>query len=391
MKVLLLTDSDVFAGTERHILDLAVALRAEGCEVEIACPDRGILAERARGADVPVFAVEKGTGLDMVAVNRVRAGLRSGRIDLIHSHNGRTAFIAGLAVALAGRGRTVTTQHFVQPARTQRRGLRAWLARRLHGWLAERTGRIIAISEAVRAAILERREAAAEKVTTVWNGINDPTAEPLRPAAEVRAAFQIPRGAPLIVSAARLEPEKAVHLLIDAFAQLMPTHPSLRCLVAGEGRERAVLQAQIDRLGVAGLIRLIGYQPDVLSIIQAADFFVLPSPAEPFGLALVEAMALGKPVIAMRAGGPVEIVTDESGVLVSPNNADELRDAIRRVLDDPAHAHRLGSGARLRFLNCFTAARMARAILGIYREVLAADSVESPSIEQAQVLRESRQ
>ena len=349
------------------MLDLATALRADGIDVEIACPERGILAERGRLAGVPIFAVEKGRGLDIAAARRMSERLRTGKIDLIHSHNGRTIFIAALAATLARRGHTVATQHFTRPARLQRQGFRGWLSRRVHQALAGRTDHIVAISEIVRKGILERGEVGPEKVTMVWNGIADPSMEPLRPATEIRAEFHVPAGAPLIVSAARLEPEKSVHLLIEAFGKLRSTHPRAHCLIAGEGRQRAELQALIDRLGIADSLRLIGYQPDVLSIVGAANLFALPSPEEPFGLALVEAMALGRPVIAMRAGGPLEIVRDgESGLLVAPENAEELCAAMSLVLTDHTLANDLRHRARQRFLSCFTAQRMARDMARIY-------------------------
>lgn len=337
----------------------------------IACPEHGILAGRARQADIPMVPIEKGGALDLAAIRKLAAHLRRGEIDLIHSHNGRTAFIAAMAVLTAGRGHTVATQHFTSPARVGRHGLKGWLGRLLHTWVARHTDHTVAISEVVRQAILSRRESTPETVTMVWNGISDPAVRSLQDSTTVRKTLQVPAKAPLIVSAARLEPEKAVHVLVDAMAQLLPAFPHAVCLVAGEGHQRAALEAQIERLGLRDSVRLIGYQSDVHSIVRAADVFVLPSPAEPFGLALVEAMALGKPVVATMAGGPSEIVQDgESGLLASPDNAASLSVAIGRLLSDTAFSQAIGRRGRERFLRHFTARRMARDMNTIYRQTL---------------------
>ena len=371
MKIALLTDTTAFAGTEQHILDLGIALRDLGCAVEIACPAAGLLSERARSAGVAHFPVEKSAWLGLGAIATLRRRLQAGELDIIHSHNGRTALIAAIAARLAGGGRTITTQHFLQPARTLRRGPIAWVAKRLHAWVLARAARVIAISGPVRDAILERGEAPASSVQTVWNGIADPLAAPLLPAAALRAGFGIPEGAPLAVCAARLEPEKQVGVLIDAFRTVAAALPQARCLIAGEGRQHAALQQQIDAAGLQSSVRLVGFRSDVLSLVHAGDVFALPSAAEPFGLALVEAMALRKPVIATRAGGPLEIVQEgESGLLVPASDPAALGGAILRVLQDAALAERLGAGGRARFERFFTAPRMAAELLSIYQAVL---------------------
>jgi phosphatidylinositol alpha-mannosyltransferase len=148
--VLQFTDSDAFAGTERHMLDLATALRERGVRAEIACPARGPLAERARAAGVTVLEVEKGSGIDFPAVRKLRDALKAGRFDLVHSHNGRTALIAALATTAGGRGKTVTTQHFPATESPRRRGVGGLLSRAVHQWVLKKAARVVAISGPVR-------------------------------------------------------------------------------------------------------------------------------------------------------------------------------------------------------------------------------------------------
>jgi len=159
-----------------------------------------------------------------------------------------------------------------------------------------------------------------------------------------------------------------VGVLVSAMQAVAKEIPNVRCVVAGEGRLKLELEGQIAGLGLGHVVTLLGFRSDALEIVAAGDLFVLPSLAEPFGLSLVEAMALGKPVIATQAGGPLEIVApEETGLLVAPRDAVQLSAAILRILKDRALAQRMGRSGRERFLNHFTSARMAREIDAIYQ------------------------
>ena len=370
VRVLLFTDSDAFAGTERHMLDLARGLRGAGAEAGIACPGASPLAVRAREEGIKVVPIEKRGFVDWNAVWILRKRLRAGELEVIHAHNGRTALAATLAVKLSARGRCVLTQHFLEPTRALRRGPKALLSKAMHRWISRSAGHTVAISEAVRAGICERGEAAGDKITVVPNGIATPVAEKLTPPGEMRAALGIAAEAQLIVCAARLEQEKDVRSLVAAMPGIVAAAPDAVCVIAGEGSQRAALEAQIGALGLAGSIRLLGFREDALSLIQAADIFVLPSLAEPFGLVLIEAMALGRPVIATRAGGPREIVEENvTGLLIPPGDPAALARAMQLLLKDKVLRIGMGQRGHERFEERFTAARMAQETLLIYRKV----------------------
>ena len=368
LRVLLYTDADTFAGTERHMLDLARSLSILGIAVTLACPEPSALREAALKETLPVCAIQKHGLIDRVAVKRLRDLLRSGEIDIVHAHNGRTALIAALAARRAGRGRCVMTQHFLEPNHATQRGPKAVLTGLAHHWVMRQMSAIVAVSEAARTAMLARGEAPAAQIRVVPNGIAPPAVVCV--ADETRKGLGIAADALLVVCVARLEPEKDIGSLIRAISQVHDALPAARCLVAGDGSLRAGLEEQIACLGLTGVVRLLGFQPDAPAIIAAADVFALPSLAEPFGLVLLEAMAQGKPVIATQAGGPLEIVADgETGLLVPPASPEALAEAIQSLLDDPAKRRRLGEDGRTRFQNCFTAEKMAQATAKVYQQV----------------------
>ncbi len=363
----LVTDSAAFAGTERHMLELALGLRELGIAVSMVCPEGSPLACRAHEEGVPLIAIGGGDASDWAVALELRRWLAEGKLDILHAHNGRSALRACLARTLAQRGRVVITQHFLSPAHSQRTGWRGAAAGLGHRWVHFSADRMIAISNAVRVAALARGGISPAKLTTVYNGIRDPLSWPLRPPQEVRRARGI-GGEPLVVCAARLEPEKDVAMLLRAWHGMAEPRPL--CVIAGEGSQRRQLEEVIRCRRLGDCVRLAGFQEDVLSLINAADLFVLPSPAEPFGLALLEAMALGKPVVAVGAGGPAEMVEDgANGLLVPPGNERALAAAVQALMAAPARAATFGTQGRARFLECFTLGRMAGEIGAIYAEV----------------------
>ena len=370
MKIGLFTDRSNFAGTERHMLDLACALRAEGAEVEIICPPDAILAERARGESLPVFALSCENKLGILsALPKLWRAVRAGRWQVIHTHNGRTTLLAALGLYSGNGIALVTTQHFVDPARTKRRGIVAWISNAIHRAIGRRVDRVVAISETVREAAVARESAIAGKIRVVLNGIRDPSREMLIDPKIIRRTLGVEMDTPLVVCLSRLDAEKNLEVLIEAMGTVTAVIPPAVCVVAGAGDEQTRLQRQIDAAGLGGKVRLLGFQADPLSLARAGNLFVLPSALEPFGLSIVEAMALGVPVIAVRAGGPREIVVNGvSGWLVPPGDAAEMAAKIIAVLQQPDLAARLGVGGRERFLQAFTAGRMATEMLSVYHE-----------------------
>ncbi len=371
LRVALFTDADVFAGTERYILDLGCGLRDLGVEAMIACPTPAPLAERASAEGLTVIPIQKGGLIDRPAVKTLVELFQAGRLDIVHANNGRTMLASALAVTQAKRGRCVATQHFLEPDHVSRKGPKAAIYQAAHRWVSSRMAHYIAISEAVRQEILKRNEAPSAKVTTVLNGIRPLDPAKLTSPQQIRSEIGLGEETPLIVCAARLEREKDVTSLITAMGDVRTKFPDAVCVVAGQGACQADLTAQIQQNGLTGSVHLLGFRTDAQALIQAASVFVLPSLAEPFGLVILEAMALGRPVITTDAGGPREIVQDGvSGLLVPPANPAALGQAILHLLNDSALMTAMGRSGYERFLAHFTAARMAQDTLALYRRVL---------------------
>ena len=368
LRVALYINTVAFAGTERHILDLAAGLKAQGVEAAIFCPAASPLVAKAQEQGLLVVTIPQNA---ISAVRYLCRSLADG-YSILHTHNGQTALQAALAMRLARCGRCVMTQHFVSPAHVTYTGLKAALFSSAHHWVNQQITRFIAISEAVRAPMLTRGEASADRITVVPNGLSC-EAVPSEKAAALRAEFGITENAPLLVCVARLEREKDVSGLLTAFREVRERVPEARALVVGEGSQRQSLEAAAQTLGIADAVQFTGFREDARTAIAAADVFVLPSPAEPFGLVLLEAMALGKPVVAMDAGGPREIVViGETGLLVPPSDPAALAEALCRLLSSPEERQRMGAAGRRRYEECFTTTQMAQRTQAVYVQALGA-------------------
>ena len=172
--------------------------------------------------------------------------------------------------------------------------------------------------------------------------------------AEARRRLGLPKDGPLIGIVGRLQRWKGMHILVEAMPKVLETYPDAHCVVVGgdhafEPDYPAFLRERIDALHLKNTVTLAGLQSNVPEWMQAMDVIVHASDHEPFGIVVIEAMALGKPVVAGNTAGPTEIITDGVHGLLTPyGDAPALAAAILRYLDEPEYARQTGAAARQR-------------------------------------------
>jgi glycosyltransferase involved in cell wall biosynthesis len=230
--------------------------------------------------------------------------------------------------------------------------------------------RYIAVSHQIARSLHERFGVPEAKMQVIHNGIPR-----LELTSDVGPAFRATLGAvsgqQIVLNLARLDTQKGQRFLLEAAAQ----RPEPLYLIAGEGPLRADLQQQAQLLGLKDQVRFLGFRTDRSQLIGACDLFVLPSLDEGLPLALLEAMAAGKPVVACGVGGVGEVITHGvTGVLVPPADSRALAEAIGAVLSDRVLAERLGKAARERVETSFTCETMVHAVVGVYLKLLEAKS-----------------
>jgi glycosyltransferase involved in cell wall biosynthesis len=319
--------------------------------------ENGPMVEQARAASATVHIIPAGRlrqpASMLRCVKRIAAIVRQEHADLIFSWMPKAHFYAGLVSMMTG----VPTGWYQlgMPSKTQ--------------WMDCFTTLI------PTRGILACSRAGAEAQGRMWSSrlprVVHPGAEldrfdaaKLPSPAQLRQKLGLPLTGPLIGIVGRLQRWKGIHVLIEAMPRILQHHPDAHCVIVGgthdpEPAYPAYLNSRIADLRLTRQITMAGLQKNVPEWMQAMDVFVHASDREPFGIVIIEAMALGKPVVANNTAGPTEIITDGVDGLLTPfENADALADAVVRYLDHPAFAAQVGQAARRRAQD-FSTARFA--------------------------------
>jgi glycosyltransferase involved in cell wall biosynthesis len=361
-------------GMKGHVLQLATGLRAHGFECEIACPGDSELVQAALEANLLVHPVPIVGPLrprrDLLAIIALREVIRERRPALIHAHGSKAGLIARLAARHAGGSPIVVTVHNqVLYGGVSRLTRRVYIM--LERWLARRTARIITVSDALRAEMLQVYGLPASLVTTIHNGVDLSPFLAGGDGAAARERYGIPRDALVFGLAARFAPQKAHKVLVEAAEEVLERDTRAWALLAGDGPllERARSKARAGR--VRDRILFPGFETDVPGLLAALDVYASPAIAEGLGLATIEAMAAGLPVVSTTAGGTSEVVEDGvTGLLVPPGKPVPLAAALTRLLRDPVLRRTMGEAGRTRAVAEFGEDRMLERTARLYREVL---------------------
>jgi len=185
---------------------------------------------------------------------------------------------------------------------------------------------------------------------------------------DVRAAFRMPHGAPVVGNVAALAPHKGQKHLIAAAKLVVRDVPDARFLIVGEGELKDQLERQIKHLALERHVFLTGFRADALRLMKSFDIFAMSSVTEGLGSAVLEAMACGLPIVSTRAGGLPEVVADgETGLLVPPHDEPALAQAIVALLGDAALRASMGAAGRLRVVDAFSIETMVAKTLDVYK------------------------
>lgn len=353
------TAAQPIAGAERVLLNLARRDSRWLVHITTLEPEGDLHAQvRAAGAAASSLAA-RGPLRDLVGAARLARLVRAWRPDIVHVHLARPALVAAIIKPLL-EVPLVQTRHYGDFF--QRFGP-AWKAS-LDAWSARRMDAIIAVSKESGRQLVALESVQAARIHVVPNGI-----EPLVPSGP---PVQGPR-AQSIVCAATAHPRKGHEVLLAAFARLLPKHPGMQLVLLGGGTDSAQMKAAITRWGVAGHVRTKGFcsRQEAISILSSATVYVQPSIEEGFGVAVLEAMALGIPVVASDVGGMKEtVVNGVTGLRVPPQDPARLADAISRLLRDPALRATYGRAGRKRVASNYSVQAMHDAYQDCYHEVV---------------------
>ncbi|MEK6191335.1 MAG: glycosyltransferase [Chloroflexota bacterium] len=365
-RVLQLLATGGTGGAQESAIALLVHLDRSRFEIEAVSLADGRSIQRLRELGIRVTVIPPED--DESTVRELVAYLRRRQIDLLHAHLFRAELLGTRAAQVAGTPVVVATAH---SSRIRSPADIAALAA-----VTPSIDRLIVPSAAIATKVLAEGRGAAE-ITVVPNGVDLDRFSPQRSSqdtAALRAALGIPPDAFLVGVVARLEPEKGHRYLLEALPAIVEAVPDAWLLLVGEGSQTDALRAQAGSLPLAARQRVViaGFQTDIEAVTQALDVAVLPSLREAQGLALLEAMAARRPVVASAVGGIPETIRDGvDGLLVPPADPPALADAVIRLARDAQLRDRLAASGRRRVEDRFSVTVSVRRVVAIYSEELA--------------------
>ncbi len=355
LRLLQVVHTTGYGGLERQVLALSQGLQASGHQVVLALQPDSWLAQQADDLQLPWEPVRFLGLADPRSHWRLARIVRRHAIDVVHGHSRRSAYYSAMA-GRWGRCGSVATVH----------SLNTW-----KGFAANQ--RVVAVSEAVRDGLLEHG-LPAPAVVRVHNGVPAKAETTQEQRLQARQALGLDEDRLIVAMVGRMVEHKGHDLLLQALAKLGSDGADIDiCLVGDdEGAWATALRQLADTLGLSSRLHMLGYRKDVEPVLRAADALVQPSRSEALSLSLLEAMAVGLPVVAARVGGMPEVIRHgDNGLLFASEQVDELADRLA-TLRSPLLRRRLGRRAHLTQRQRFSVATMVDETVSLYREVAGA-------------------
>jgi glycosyltransferase involved in cell wall biosynthesis len=360
MRVLQVIDNLRVGGAETLLSDLVSGLVRRGieCDVYLLQSSGSHLEERFRRMAVPMHVPLETSLYSPRHALALKRHLRRSCCDVVHVHLFPAQLWAALAAgSAAGRVPLVTTEHNSYNRRRRRP------FRPLDRWMYGRYARIACISAATRDALVAWLPELAGRSVLCPNGINVDAFDQVV-AGNREELFAVPAGSPVIISVGRLETQKDHATAIRALAAI----PRAHLAIAGSGFMLGELQSAARSAGVTDRVHFLGLRSDIPRLLKSADVYVQSSRWEGFGIAAVEAMAAGLPVIASRVPGLAEVVAD-AGCLFEPGDARDLAAKLELVLNDAELRARMRQAGRAR-AGEFSVAATCDAYEALYRDLV---------------------
>jgi glycosyltransferase involved in cell wall biosynthesis len=371
----------LLSGAQRSMLESLKQLDRARYEVEVVCKNPGPLTEELDRLRIPVhFAPSLDRPLrpwrDYKAYRELCRIFAAGRYDIVHTHSSKPGVLGRIAARRVGVPCVI---HHVHAFAFHE--FSPWPKRWFYGQIERRAARycdqMLFVNREERDFVVDEGWLPAENCLTVYNGADLDAAHPRncqRYRQIYRSQWRAADDEIIILFLGRLEYPKQPLLLAEIAASLerLRPHDAWRLVVAGSGPDEAPLARAIEALGVQHRVKLLGWQTDPLAVLHAADVTLLTSLAEGLPRSLIEAQAVGLPIVASAAKGNREVVTEESGFLCPPKDPTWFARALARLIDFPEMRAAMGRAARRHAEQCFDSVANNRQIVDVYESLLAA-------------------
>ena len=370
-RVLHVIDSLDLGGAQVVVLNLLEHADRKRFEVEAAClHGHGVFWKRLCDTGLPIHSLSPHR-LFPIYLPALASLILRRRYEIVHCHLLGANLLAKPLAALLGVPIRINHDH-CNDKRANPHGIVATADR-----LANRLStHICAVSETTRKFLLESENIASDRVSTIHNGINLETFQP-RPhlRSSTRSRWDLPEDAFVVGGIGRLTYQKNFALFLEVASAVIKHHPRTVFVIAGTGEDDPTLREQAANLDLGSRIRFLGHIEDISLLYPALDLLLLPSRYEGLPITVLEAMAVGLPIVASRLDGIAEVLVDgESGCLVEPGDRDAFVASIHQSISDPDRSRRYSEVALAKVRKEHSAEAMTRAVESIYIHALNLDS-----------------
>lgn len=342
---------------DRNLLDVSICCLGE----------KGRFGDKIEGLGYSVDVFNQPYGLlDLSVTLKLYNYLKKKKFDIIHS----SLFYANYHSALAGRMAKVpyliSEEHGEHKVHFKKRHF----IYRLISWqVAGMSDKVLCCSDYIKEGVRQAYRIKEDKTVVLKNLIEDKRLEIKRTREQVRRDLNIPQDGLVMVNVASLYWIKNQRVLIDALRRMDQKNISL--LMVGDGPSRRELEAYARTQGVFERVRFLGWREDIADILNASDVFVLPSLSEGLPICLLEAMSIGLPCIASRAGGIEEILSDGiNGIMMKPTSINDLIEALNRIINNRDIGLKMGLSARNFVADNFRPQDYVQGVLGLYNSLI---------------------
>ncbi len=328
----------------------------------IACQPDSRIFRVARENGVPVIPLKMRIAMDPLAIWKCRQIIKKNSIDIVHTHSSVDSWCCSIASKLVGVP-VIRSRHISAPINTN------FFSFFLYMKLADR---VISSGKIIKKKMVEVNGYDPQKIVSIPTGVNEKTFSPAIIGPSVREELEIRKDDFLLGIVAMLRSWKGHLYLLEAVKGLREKIPSIKLLIAGDGPQEENIRTYIQDNGLTGTVIMTGYRNDVPRVLKSLDLCVLPSYSnEGAPQTILQAMALGVPIIATAAGGIEEVVKNgQTGILVPPRDVQALSKAINWAYQNKEECLKMARQANELIWNNFTLTRMTDKTEGVYRELL---------------------
>ena len=355
LRVLYVDTENVWRGGQEQLFSLMVGMKQRRHNIWLAAPEKSPLTERARQASIQTLSFGQRSELSLNAAWKLWRILRRLNANIIHLNTPRPVVSGWLASKLAGVPLRICSRRVNFPLRTR-------LSRLKYNWMPSM---IVTVSQSIRQTLVEGG-VRPELVEAIYEGVDIHSVD-----RGEAADFPGEKKGLVVGTVAHLSHEKGHSALLEAIAKLDSRFAEVLFVLVGSGQQMADLKKKAGQLGVRDQVIFCGFRADADAFMRHFDIFCLPTLSEGLSSAILVAMASRLPVVATLVGGIPELVVDgETGVLVPPNDSQQLSGALTKLLESTELRERMGHAGWERVRDHFTLERKLDQTERLYIELL---------------------